>query len=500
MGRVARGTVLQKDGGFFAQITVAKKRGRYSGREAEFLPTCTDWSAAEARTAVIADFVRRLREAGRDAFIRGTMTSAARASSAEKLEEIGRQVDGIVRGDEGPSRTAFRPSKRTTIRALGEAWTGGELHAAYPDHVKSKKTGDSDAYRLEKYVYPVVDDVPVASFTLDHAQEVMRLLPAHLKAGSRRQVAQLLSRLMTMAVFPIRLREHSPLPRGWLPKPGKRMARFYLYPNEEAALLGCKKITLIRRLLYGFLNREGMRKDEARRLEWTDITAAGEVQLDQNKTDDPRSWALDPSTFAAVKAWRGLQPKEHKRRRDGKAVPCTRVFDDGVGWIDFAQLAATLRKDMEEAELERAALFKVQTTERLRFRAHDLRGTFVTLSLANGKTETWVKDRTGHQGSDMIERYRSAARTSQELRLGPLHPLDRAIPELAPSGSQTQPQSQPASGGGSGRFGGRRGTPKTSGKVASRYARRAAMSANSNSGSSGVTLVGVQVPPFALRT
>jgi integrase len=37
-----------------------------------------------------------------------------------------------------------------------------------------------------------------------------------------------------------------------------------------------------------------------------------------------------------------------------------------------------------------------KTANRAQFRAHDLRGTFVTLALANGKSETWVADRTGH--------------------------------------------------------------------------------------------------------
>jgi hypothetical protein len=58
---------------------------------------------------------------------------------------------------------------------------------------------------------------------------------------------------------------------------------------------------------------------------------------------------------------------------------------------------------------------------------HDLRGTLVTLSLANGKSETWVADRTGHTSSQMINRYRRAARSAQELELGELHPLDVAI-------------------------------------------------------------------------
>jgi integrase len=63
-------------------------------------------------------------------------------------------------------------------------------------------------------------------------------------------------------------------------------------------------------------------------------------------------------------------------------------------------------------------------------RVHDLRGTFVTLSLANGRTETWVQDRTGHTPSAMLNRYRRAARSATELGLGPLRPLQLALPEL----------------------------------------------------------------------
>jgi hypothetical protein len=64
-------------------------------------------------------------------------------------------------------------------------------------------------------------------------------------------------------------------------------------------------------------------------------------------------------------------------------------------------------------------------------RAHDLRGTFVTLALANGRSEAWVADRTGHTTSAMINRYRRTARSATELGLGLLAPLDEAIPELA---------------------------------------------------------------------
>jgi hypothetical protein len=69
-----------------------------------------------------------------------------------------------------------------------------------------------------------------------------------------------------------------------------------------------------------------------------------------------------------------------------------------------------------------------KTTDAQRqIRAHDLRGVFVTLSLSAGKSETWIGDRTGHDTSDMIQKYRRAARTWSELDLGALAPMDQAV-------------------------------------------------------------------------
>ena len=67
-------------------------------------------------------------------------------------------------------------------------------------------------------------------------------------------------------------------------------------------------------------------------------------------------------------------------------------------------------------------------------RAHDLRATFVTISLAQGKTESWVSDRTGHRSSSMLFRYKRPARTHEEAKLGDLVPLHEALPELAQAG------------------------------------------------------------------
>ena len=61
---------------------------------------------------------------------------------------------------------------------------------------------------------------------------------------------------------------------------------------------------------------------------------------------------------------------------------------------------------------------------------------FVIVSLANGKSETWVADRTGHRSSEMINRYRLAARTWSETDLGTFAPLASALldPGAIPQG------------------------------------------------------------------
>jgi hypothetical protein len=75
------------------------------------------------------------------------------------------------------------------------------------------------------------------------------------------------------------------------------------------------------------------------------------------------------------------------------------------------------------AGVTRPQLFEHNQT-RIALRAHDLRAGFVTVSLANGKTERWVTDRTGHRSSQMLSLYRKQARSHAELNLEPYAPLD----------------------------------------------------------------------------
>ena len=137
----------------------------------------------------------------------------------------------------------------------------------------------------------------------------------------------------------------------------------------------------------------------------------------QNKTDDPRAWVLDTGVWAALKWW---------HETSGKPKGDALVF---AGVEGPKRLAEVLREHLALAKVDRAELFE-HNEKRRRFNVHALRSTFVTLSLALGKSEAWVCDRTGHRSSAMVNRYRRVARTAAELGLGPLAPLDEAIPEI----------------------------------------------------------------------
>ena len=80
--------------------------------------------------------------------------------------------------------------------------------------------------------------------------------------------------------------------------------------------------------------------------------------------------------------------------------------------------------------MKRSQLF-LSNQNRIMLRAHDFRASFVTVSLAQGRSEAWVMDRTGHMSSQMLQKYRRLVRGHQEQNLGTFVPLSDAIPELS---------------------------------------------------------------------
>jgi integrase len=332
-------------------------------------------------------------------------------------------ADGIAAQAAAP---APLPTPGLTFSKFAERWTSEELHRQYPDHVPLKSTVNDDKQRLRDHINPIIGDIPLRDLTgatgLEKADEVMSKLPS-LASQTRRHVAQTMHRIFEIAVYPARLIPANPLPRGWLPRVKNHRARAYLYPDEDAKLLACTDVPLVRRLLYGFLAREGCRPSEALRFQRPDFDLErGAATLDRNKTDDPRAWALSPGVAKAIDVWwKSFRPKPGVD---------TLVFlqDDGTK-INRYNLARVFRSHLALAGIERKSLFE-SSDVRKPVRAYDLRATFVTLSLANGKSEAWVSARTGHRSSDMINRYRRIAQSVAELSLGELRSLVLAIPEL----------------------------------------------------------------------
>jgi integrase len=234
------------------------------------------------------------------------------------------------------------------------------------------------------------------------------------------------ARQRRLAVFCEDLKHH-PLPRGWLPKVPKAdaMAREALLPSEEAKLLagrdkdGKVVVPLAFRVLYAFLHREGMRKGEARALDWTCLDLdRGIVSLDENKTDRPRSWVLDGPTLRVLAAWHELSDKP----------TAGRVFE-AIGRDAWARLALLYRSHCEAAGIDRARLFE-RKANKLRLRAHDMRAFFVTAAMYAGKDALWITDRTGHTSLGMLRTYERDVRRWRELGESPVD-ADVAIPAIA---------------------------------------------------------------------
>jgi integrase len=376
-------------------------------------PSCaTDRGRADARDQVVRQLVAKLTDAGQEKFAPKIARLAAAASDGE-LAEIRAYVETVLCA--GLRRLR---SEVLTVRQFGERWTSGELARQYPDHLRAKDSADTDRRRLEKYVYPHLGAVPLTVVGLEELEAVMGALPSHLGPVSRRQVAQVLARLFRLAHYPAKLIESSPVPDRFLPRVPRGPAFTLLYPAEEAQLLACTLIPLWRRLLHGVIAREMLRPLEGTGLLWSQLDLdVGSITLSEHKTvksTGARTWRLDPGVRAALCWWRSLLPESSRPS----------VFPPTAGH----KLAARLRADLLLAGVTRAELHQ-STDHQRQLRAHDLRATGATIALANGQTETFVMDRTGHTSSIMVQRYRRVARRAAELDLGPLAPLWWALPE-----------------------------------------------------------------------
>lgn len=413
MARKRTGGWTERGGAYYIRLRLGVGAARCE-RRAEHV---TSDEQAERWATCAAELVAVVLAAGRASMAVGIVEGVAKATCLEDLASMRRVVRQTIASGV-PAIVARAGEGKVTYQAWSEEWTGGALHERYPDHVVTKNAAD-DIYWSERWIYPHVGPIPVQAFRLEHAELVMSKLPGPslMTSTTRRHVAQIMHRTLQLAVYPGRLIAVNPIPRGFLPKKRKGLALQMLYPDEDRALLACTDIPMHFRLLYGMLAREGLRSvSEAAALEWPRLALdRGSIDLDKNKTNMPRMWALSDGVVRALEKWKECLPS-------GQPL----VFP-----FDTDHLAQKFRDHLALAGITRPELFK-STAERRQIRVHDLRASFVTVSLAAGKSETWVMDRTGHRSSAQLQAYQRAARAWAEMNLGEFGPLADLIPEWQP--------------------------------------------------------------------
>jgi integrase len=395
-------TLEPTPGGFRVRLRVG------SGQRLRVTIPLTDERSASHRATQLHAMAQALVRAKQTAKARLVLEQAAAAPTEAGFKSIAAVAAELCRRAGAPEESP----RSLTFRELGEQWVSGELARRFPDHVKVKRerSTDDDRLRLTR-LCATIGDVPLVAFRIEDAERAMAALPGGRRPATRRHYGQIIARILKLAVYPLRIIPSSPIPEGFLPKLGLRPAFSFLYPSEDAQLLACADVPLEMRLLYGFLAREGCRLSEALALRWRDFDLTrGIVSIGRTKTDNGRSWALGEGVAEALSSSRGEAKDE------------ALVFPP----VNVDRAADGFRAHLLAAHVDRPELHE-RTDTRRPIRAHDLRATFITLSLANGRTEAWVMDRTGHTTSAMLNRYRRAARFATEVGLGPLKPLNEAL-------------------------------------------------------------------------
>jgi integrase len=398
-------------GGWRVRIRFGK-----GGRDRFRMPDLSEPDAI-AREARLERMARRLVECGLEAHGKAFLTEAAAAADDAEFAQLELEVERRC----AESEKARPPKQPKTFRDVAELWLNGELHRRFPDRVQARdpETDSRDRFRLA-HICQTIGDIPLAKLTRQDAERALARVPRHLMPATRSKYAALIPRVLRLAELAGYL-DRSPLPTGWAPGAGEGREFQFLYVEEDAALMKCKHVPLDRRILWGFLVREGTRVSEALALTWTDINFdRRSIVIRKSKTGRMRRWRLGEDVARALELY---------QERTG-AGGDERVF----GTLKH-RTAQTFREDLKRCQINRRELHE-GTAESRHVTVHDLRGSFVTMSLAREKPEQWIMDRTGHTTSKMLHVYDRASRFARDHEMTWYGPLDTL---LFPGHSGEQP-------------------------------------------------------------
>lgn len=334
------------------------------------------------------------------------------------LEDLRAAVDEIC------AETSAKP---LTVKDVADMWTSGELTRKYgKKYVQAKRSVADDINRFNKHIFPAIGHVPIKNVTRDLAMQMIYDLPKTLSTQTVLNIGNLLSRIMHISVNQLKIIGVSPLSKGWLPSEREEKRKLFLYPNEARALLSCQKISRTFRFLCGLQLHEGLRVGEAMSLKWSQIDLEAKIirlHADKVKTKEHRSWKLGDDTVRAFQAWKNLHPHtvfvfEAPRKSDTEPRSALSY--------DKTKMARKLRNALRIAGVMREELFE-KGESLIPIRMHDLRATFVTIASASGKSERWIRNRTGHKSVAILDTYQREIDLAIEAEFGWFDPLDATL-------------------------------------------------------------------------
>jgi integrase len=382
-------------------------------RRIQFRLTIATPDKALARQRLLQIFAMRdaLVESGRGPEARYLMEQAAAVAGDDSKFAVALALAGRV------SEIAPAPSgDYRTWSELARAWASGEARRVFSDvRIKEKRSADRDLQRIE-WLEQFIGDVPLATFGKAEYRKALANLPERCKTNStRRQYGQIVLKVMRIA-HAAELISSNPLADTEAPKVERNEQPFFtcIFPDELYRLLAAELLPFEYRFLWGFMAIESPRIGKLREVRWHHIErdGCGAISI-ESKNGDVLYWSLSPGTLEAL--------EELERRMPGLAGPFAWLTESGVN-----KAAKTLREHMIVAGNGRHALHETEGRRR-RLRAHDTRATFVVNAKRSGRNEEWIKERTGHTTSLMIEKYNRLLSVAEKKGWRPIGRLDEAL-------------------------------------------------------------------------
>ncbi len=414
-------SLTPKKSGFELRLRYGK------GKRDRFLLLTTDEALALSLEPRMEAMARKLIAVDPDVALRLLREAASVAGDAKKFYAVERVVDTVTTDAlTQASEPVPAPGGYRTFRDVAEAWVSGKLTELYPDSKllpPKEQKGRSDDRTAVSIFYPALGSKALADITHADLDEARRAIPRDLHPNTRRGYLVRLRSVFRIAAGPLRL--ITSVPEIDIPRRVPSNLFGYLYPQEEALLIGCTRVPLVYRVLYGYLARNGCRITETLRLTWDHVDLeTGDIHIDKRwtKTRRARRWVLDSDVLEALEAW-----FIESKRPQGSA----RVFP---GRQKARLSSATVRKrfieDLKEAGVSRRSILEgADGIDPLR--VHDLRASFVTLALRAGKPLKWIMTRTGHESLGVMKGYDRLVQDAEEHRLPAWFThMARAIPEF----------------------------------------------------------------------